>query len=58
MVLLHVSATYFLTLCGVSESGSLLFVSHFLFGLGLAWARALYSSIRSLFPFIAGLWVE
>ena len=48
----------FLTLCGVGESGSPFFVSCFLSMLGLAWARALSSLIRPLFPFIVGLWAD
>ena len=48
----------FLTLCGMGESRSSFFAFHFLSGLGLAWARALSSSIRPLFLFIAGLWPD
>ena len=48
----------FLTLCGVGKSGSSFFAFRFLSGLGLAWTRALSSSIRPLFPFIAGLWAD
>ena len=55
LVSLRISATYFLTLCGMGESRSPFFVSRFLSGLGLAWAHALSSSIRPLFPFIDSL---
>ena len=48
----------FLTFCGVGESGSLSFTFRFLPGLGLAWTRALSSSIWPLFLFIIGLWAN
>ena len=55
LVSLRVSVAYFLTLCGMGESRSPFFVSRFLSELGLAWAQALSSLIRPLFPFIASL---
>ena len=42
----------FLTFCNVGESGSLFFAFRFLPGLGLAWARALSSSIRPCFSLL------
>ena len=48
----------FLSFCSMGEFGSLFFAFRFLPGLGLAWARAISSSIRPLFLFIASLWVD
>ena len=57
-VSLRVSVAYFLTLCGVDESGSSFFTSNFFSGLGLTWSCALSFSIRPLFSFTVGLWAD
>ena len=57
-VSLRISVAYFLTLCGVDESGSSFFTSNFFSGLGLTWSWALSSSIWPLFSFTASLWAD
>ena len=42
----------------MGEFGSSFFAFRFLPRLGLAWAQAISSSIRPLFPFITGLWAD